>query len=110
MRLPLPERHRPHALMLCSLLLAGLLAVDSAQAGKLYLMGDGYSDTNTDLFVNGLRKATGIDSGFTPNVNSTANCVGDWATTRRWRRRCARVGTAVPAAWWWPATRPAITS
>ncbi len=82
MRLPLPERHRPHALMLCSLILSGLLAVDSAQAGKLYLMGGGYSDTNTDLFVNGLRKATGIDSGFTPNVNSTTNCVSDWATTR----------------------------
>lgn len=51
-------------------------------AGKLYLMGGGYDDKNTDLFVQGLRKATGKDTAFTPNINSTANCSTDWATTR----------------------------
>lgn len=71
----------PHALLALSLCLAIGFAAESAQAGKIYLMGGGYSDTNTDLFVNGLRKATGRDSAYTPNINSTANCASDWATT-----------------------------
>jgi cyanophycinase len=72
---------RPHALFALSLMLAAGLLNQTAHAGKLYLMGGGYSDTNTDLFVNGLRKATGRDASFTPNINSTANCGTDWATT-----------------------------
>lgn len=72
------------------LTLGGLSA---AHAGKLYLMGGGYSDSNTDLFVNGLRKATGIDSAFTPNPASTANCGTDWATTR-----CPRIAVVTSAA------------
>lgn len=66
--------------LLASALLA--LSLSPAVAGKLYLMGGGYSDTNTDLFVNGLRKATGIDAAFTPNIASITNCGTDWATTR----------------------------
>jgi cyanophycinase len=66
--------------LIASALLA--LSLTPAFAGKLYLMGGGYSDTNTDLFVNGLRKATGIDASFTPNINSVTNCGTDWATTR----------------------------
>ncbi len=61
---------------------ASLAASLPAHAGKIFLSGGGYSDTNTDLFVNGLRKATGIDASFTPNINSITNCGTDWATTR----------------------------
>lgn len=63
-------------------LTASLATAFPAHAGKLFLSGGGYSDTNTDLFVNGLRKATGIDSATTPNLNSVSNCSTDWATTR----------------------------
>lgn len=63
-------------------LTASLATAFPAHAGKLFLSGGGYSDTNTDLFVNGLRKATGIDSATTPNLNSVTNCSTDWATTR----------------------------
>jgi len=52
-----------------------------AFAGKVFLSGGGYDDANTDLFVQGLRKATGRDTGFTPNINSTANCGTNWVTT-----------------------------
>lgn len=64
-------------------LVLGILAVLStpAQAGKLLLSGGAYDDANTDLFVNGLRKATGRDPNFTPNINSTSNCGTDWTTT-----------------------------
>jgi len=57
------------------------LACAPAQAGKVFLSGGGYDDANTDLFVQGLRKATGRDSAFTPLITSTANCGSDWATT-----------------------------
>jgi cyanophycinase len=57
------------------------LAPLPAAAGKLFLSGGAYSDTNTDLFVNGLRKATGRDVNFTPNINSTSNCGTNWSTT-----------------------------
>jgi len=63
----------------CVLLLFGLAS--QAQAGKIYLMGGGYSDSNTDLFVNGLRKASGRDLASTPNPASTSNCSSNWATT-----------------------------
>ncbi len=63
-------------------LCAALLGLSGpALAGKLFLSGGAYEDANTDLFVNGLRKATGRDAGFTPNINSTANCGTNWATT-----------------------------
>lgn len=65
------------------ILLCGVLAAVSlpAVAGKLFLSGGAYEDANTDLFVNGLRKATGRDIGFTPNINSTSNCGTNWNTT-----------------------------
>lgn len=65
------------------LVLCGVLAAFSgaASAGKLFLSGGAYEDANTDLFVNGLRKATGRDTGFTPNINSTSNCGTNWTTT-----------------------------
>jgi cyanophycinase len=63
-------------------LTATLSVAFPAHAGKLFLSGGGYSDTNTDLFVNGLRKATGIDAATTPNLASTTNCSTDWSTTR----------------------------
>lgn len=65
------------------ILLCGVLAAVSlpAVAGKLFLSGGAYEDANTDLFVNGLRKATGRDMGFTPNINSTSNCGTNWNTT-----------------------------
>lgn len=65
------------------ILLCGVLAAVSlpAAAGKLFLSGGAYEDANTDLFVNGLRKATGRDIGFTPNINSTSNCGTNWNTT-----------------------------
>jgi cyanophycinase len=52
-----------------------------ASAGKIFLSGGAYEDASTDLFVNGLRKATGRDSSFTPNINSTNNCGTNWTTT-----------------------------
>lgn len=58
-----------------------LLLTTPLHAGKIYLMGGGYDDANTDLFVNGLRKATGRDSNYTPDINSTSNCGNNWATT-----------------------------
>jgi cyanophycinase len=76
----------------------GVFAVASAygmiaSAASLYLMGGGYSDTNTDLWVNGLRKATGRDLAFVPNINSTANCNTNWATTV-----CPRVAVVTAAS------------
>lgn len=59
----------------------GLMVSMPATAGKLLLSGGAYDDANTDLFVNGLRKATGRDSAFVPNLNSTSNCGTDWTTT-----------------------------
>ncbi|WP_422018296.1 cyanophycinase [Roseateles sp.] len=70
--------------------LAGL--APPAAAGKLLLSGGAYSDTNTDLFVNGLRKATGRDASFTPNINSTSNCGTNWATTA-----CPRIAVITAA-------------
>ncbi|MDG0857687.1 hypothetical protein, partial [Roseateles puraquae] len=57
------------------------LASLPATAGKLFLSGGAYDDANVDLFVNGLRKATGRDANFTPNLASTSNCGTNWATT-----------------------------
>lgn len=76
------------------IVLCGLLAAASlpAAAGKLFLSGGAYEDANTDLFVNGLRKATGRDTGFTPNINSTSNCGNNWATTA-----CPRIAVITAA-------------
>jgi cyanophycinase len=52
-----------------------------AQAGKLFISGGKYDDKNTALFVDGLRKATGKDTSFAPNINSTSNCSTNWSTT-----------------------------
>jgi cyanophycinase len=57
------------------------LGAVSAQAAKLYISGGGYDDKNTELFVNGLRKATNKDLSFVPNINSTSNCSTDWVAT-----------------------------
>lgn len=73
-----------------TLLLA--LAATPASAGKLFLSGGAYDDTNVDLFVNGLRKATGRDTAFTPNIASTANCGTNWATTA-----CPRIAVVTAA-------------
>ena len=70
--------------------LAGL--APPALAGKLFLSGGAYADANTDLFVNGLRKATGRDTGFTPNINSTSNCGTNWTTTA-----CPRIAVVTAA-------------
>jgi cyanophycinase len=74
-------------------LAAALSAPMAAQAGKLFLSGGGYSDRNTDLFVQGLRKATGRDSAFVPNINSITNCSTDWATTT-----CPRIAVITAAS------------
>ncbi|MBL8276770.1 MAG: hypothetical protein JNL93_08740 [Pelomonas sp.] len=68
------------------------LAAAPASAGKLFLSGGAYDDANVDLFVNGLRKATGRDAGFTPNIASTANCGTNWATTA-----CPRIAVVTAA-------------
>lgn len=73
-----------------TLLLA--LAATPASAGKLFLSGGAYNDANVDLFVNGLRKATGRDAAFTPNITSTANCGTNWATTA-----CPRIAVVTAA-------------
>jgi cyanophycinase len=74
---------------LCAVL-AGL--APPATAGKLFLSGGAYADANTDLFVNGLRKATGRDASFTPNINSTSNCGSNWTTTA-----CPRIAVVTAA-------------
>ncbi|HEY8880629.1 MAG TPA: hypothetical protein VIN03_23865 [Roseateles sp.] len=76
------------------ILLCGLMAASAppAAAGKIFLSGGAYEDANTDLFVNGLRKATGRDTGFTPNINSTSNCGTNWATTA-----CPRIAVITAA-------------
>lgn len=68
------------------------LVAAPASAGKLFLSGGAYDDANVDLFVNGLRKATGRDAAFTPNLASTANCGTNWATTA-----CPRIAVVTAA-------------
>jgi cyanophycinase len=72
--------------------LAGALCAP-AFAGKLFLSGGAYKDADTDLFVQGLRKATGKDSAFVPNINSTSNCLQDWALTS-----CPRIAVVTAAS------------
>jgi cyanophycinase len=93
------EKSRPRGVsmqlrhVLASLALTLAATPLTAPAASLYLMGGGYGDKNTDLWVNGLRKATGRDSSFTPNVNSTTNCSTNWATTP-----CPRVAVVTAAS------------
>lgn len=72
-------------------LLLGLASLPAA-AGKLFLSGGAYDDANVDLFVNGLRKATGRDAGFMPNLASTSNCGTNWVTTA-----CPRIAVITAA-------------
>ena len=93
MRLHLKTRlHRLRGWLPGAAILAILAVAGPVQAGKLYLMGGGYDDRNTNLFVEGLRKATGKDTAFVPNIGSTANCGTDWATTR-----CPRIAVVTSA-------------
>lgn len=85
------QRFKPSLVALC--VVAAAAAPTAAQAGKLFLSGGGYSDKNTALFVQGLRKATGRDSAFVPNINSITNCSTDWATTT-----CPRIAVITAAS------------
>ncbi|MBC3883044.1 pre-peptidase C-terminal domain-containing protein [Undibacterium sp. LX40W] len=64
----------------------------SAVTGKVWLNGGAISQTNTAIFVSGLRQATGKNT-TTPNINSTTNCSTDWNTTP-----CPRVAIITAAA------------
>lgn len=66
--------------------------VTSAVTGKVWLNGGSISQTNTAIFVNGLRQATGKNT-TAPNINSTSNCSTDWNTTP-----CPRVAIITAAA------------
>ncbi len=66
--------------------------VTGAVTGKVWLNGGAISQTNTDVFVNGLRQATGKNASV-PNINSTTNCSTDWNTTP-----CPRVAIITAAA------------
>ena len=66
--------------------------VTSAVTGKVWLNGGSISQTNTAIFVNGLRQATGKNTSA-PNINSTSNCSTDWNTTP-----CPRVAIITAAA------------
>ncbi len=66
--------------------------VTSAVTGKVWLNGGAIAQTNTAIFVNGLRQATGKNTN-TPNINSTTNCSTDWNSTP-----CPRVAIITAAA------------
>lgn len=66
--------------------------VTSAVTGKVWLNGGSISQTNTAIFVSGLRQATGKNTSA-PNINSTSNCSTDWNTTP-----CPRVAIITAAA------------
>lgn len=66
--------------------------VTSAVTGKVWLNGGSISQTNTAIFVVGLRQATGKNTSA-PNINSTSNCSTDWNTTP-----CPRVAIVTAAA------------
>lgn len=65
-----------------------------AVTGKVWLNGGGVDQTNTAIFVAGLRQATGKNT-TTPNINSTtSNCPDtNWATTT-----CPRIAVITAAA------------
>jgi len=63
-----------------------------AVTGKVWLNGGGILQSNTAIFVDGLRQATGRNFN-TPNINSTANCDENWDTTP-----CPRVAVITAAA------------
>jgi cyanophycinase len=72
---------------------AAMALLGPANAGKLFLSGGAYKDANQELFVQGLRKATGKDVGFVPNINSISNCSQDWALTS-----CPRIAVVTAAS------------
>jgi cyanophycinase len=86
------RQHCMRPLVKLGLAIALVSTCVAANAGKLYISGGGYDDKNTDLFVNGMRKATGKDLSFVPNINSTSNCGTDWAVTT-----CPRIAVVTSA-------------
>ena len=60
--------------------------------GKVWLNGGSIGQENTDIFVGGLRQATGKNT-FTPNINIETNCDTNWNTTQ-----CPRVAIITAAA------------
>jgi cyanophycinase len=64
----------------------------TGDASKVWLNGGAISQTNTGIFVNGLRQATGKNTTI-PNINSTSNCDENWNTTP-----CPRVAIITAAA------------
>ncbi len=63
-----------------------------AVAGKIWLNGGAVAQTNTSIFVDGLRQATGKNTTI-PNITSTTNCDENWNTTS-----CPRVAVITAAA------------
>lgn len=61
-------------------------------SGRVWLNGGSIAQTNTGIFVDGLRQATGKNTSA-PNINSTSNCSLDWNTTP-----CPRVAIITAAA------------
>lgn len=60
--------------------------------GKIWLNGGAIAQSNTGIFVDGLRQATGKNT-TPPNINSTTNCDENWNTTS-----CPRVAVITAAA------------
>ena len=60
--------------------------------GKIWLNGGSIRQTNTGIFVDGLRQATGKNTTI-PNIGSTTNCDENWNTTG-----CPRVAIITAAA------------
>ena len=60
--------------------------------GKVWLNGGLILQENADIFVNGLRQATGKNTSM-PNINSVTNCDTNWNTTP-----CPRVAIITAAA------------
>ncbi len=66
--------------------------VTSVVTGKVWLNGGSILQENANIFVNGLRQATGKNAN-TPNINSVTNCDTNWNTTP-----CPRVAIITAAA------------
>ncbi len=68
------------------------LPVLPAVTGKVWLNGGSIRQTNTGIFVDGLRQATGKNI-TPPNISSTTNCDENWNTTN-----CPRAAIITAAA------------
>lgn len=66
--------------------------ITAVVTGKVWLNGGSISQTNTAIFVDGLRQATGKNTSI-PNINSNSNCDTNWNTTP-----CPRVALITAAA------------